>query len=118
MRSVNQMKFRELRVQRDRSLAAYSALSHELAEAADDTARLRILYRGLRDLRFAKQPLHPDVANLEPLLRNQRRAARLAHSLFQPRFARCDATLAIRFTQYPRHTFATLGCYAGSGWAQ
>jgi hypothetical protein len=59
MRSVNQMKFRELRVQRDRSLAAYSALSHELAEAADDTARLRILYRGLRDLASPNSPYTP-----------------------------------------------------------
>ncbi|HEU0026391.1 MAG TPA: reverse transcriptase domain-containing protein [Ktedonobacterales bacterium] len=67
---ITQMKFRELRVQRDTSLAAYGALGHELAEAADDATRLRILYRGLRDLRFAKQPLHPDVANLEPLLRD------------------------------------------------
>lgn len=73
---ITQMKFRELRVQRDRSLATYSALSHELAEAADDAARLRILYRGLRDLRFAKQPLHPDVANLEPLLRDLDRGKR------------------------------------------
>src|SRR5262249_13979900 len=35
----------------------------------DDPTRLRLLYEGLRRLRFAKQPLHPDVANLEPLLR-------------------------------------------------
>lgn len=67
---ITQMKFRELRVQRETSLAAYGALSRELAAAADDATRLRLLYRGLRELRFAKQPLHPDVANLEPLLRD------------------------------------------------
>jgi hypothetical protein len=67
---ITQMKFRELRAQRDTSLSAYRALSRELADASDDADRLRLLYRGLRDLRFAKQPLHPDVANLEPLLRD------------------------------------------------
>jgi len=54
---ITQMKFRELRAQREKALTAY------------DADRLRLLYRGLRSLTFAKQPLHPDVANLEPLLR-------------------------------------------------
>src|SRR5262249_37919526 len=66
---ITQMKLRELRAQRDSALAAYEQLAREAAEAHDDPTRLRLLYEGLRRLRFAKQPLHPDVANLEPLLR-------------------------------------------------
>jgi hypothetical protein len=67
---ITQMKFRELQMQRDKSLAAYEALRQELATTQDDRARLQILYRGLRGLQFAKQPLHPDVANLELILRD------------------------------------------------
>ena len=78
---ITQMKFRELRVQRDTSQAAYDALSRELAASANDAARLRLLYRGLRGLRFAKQPLHPDVANLEPLLRDLERGEASAETL-------------------------------------
>src|SRR5262249_3167693 len=66
---ITQMKLRELRTQRDSALVAYERLAREAAEAADDATRLRVLYEGLRRLRFAKQPLHPDVANLELLLR-------------------------------------------------
>jgi hypothetical protein len=66
---ITQMKFSELRAQREKALKAYDALEQELTGAKDDAERLRLLYRGLRNLTFAKQPLHPDVANLEPLLR-------------------------------------------------
>ena len=65
---ITQVKFRELREQRDKSHAAYDQLAHELAEAHDDASRLRLLYAGLREMQFAKQPLHPDVGNLELIL--------------------------------------------------
>jgi hypothetical protein len=66
---ITQMKFSELRAQREKALKACDALERELTNAKEDAERLRLLYRGLRNLTFAKQPLHPDVANLEPLLR-------------------------------------------------
>jgi hypothetical protein len=65
---ITHMKLRELRAQREQSLAAYATLSRAAAQAHDDAARIRVLYDGLRNLRFAKQPLHPDVANLELIL--------------------------------------------------
>src|SRR5215831_3465654 len=67
---ITQVKFRELRAQRDKSLAAYAVLQRELAGAMDDGQRVRVLYEGLRRLRFAKQPMHSNVANLEVLLRD------------------------------------------------
>lgn len=65
---ITQVKFRELRKQRDKSLAAYDQLERELDDAHDNVSRLRLLYAGLRSMRFAKQPLHPDVGNLELIL--------------------------------------------------
>jgi hypothetical protein len=66
---ITQMKFRELRAQRETTLKAYDLLEQRLEGAHNDAERLRLLYDGLRELTFAKQPLHPDVANLEPLMR-------------------------------------------------
>ncbi|HEU5345713.1 MAG TPA: reverse transcriptase domain-containing protein [Ktedonobacterales bacterium] len=65
---ITQVKFRELREQRDTSVAAYDRLASEVAEAHDDASRLRLLYDGLRGMQFAKQPLHPEVSNLELIL--------------------------------------------------
>lgn len=65
---ITQVKFRELRQQRDKSLTAYDQLAREVAEVHDDASRLRLLYTGLRNMQFAKQPLHPDVGNLELIL--------------------------------------------------
>ena len=65
---ITRMKLRELRMQRDQSLAAYAQLDQEVAMARSAGERIRVLYEGLRRLRFAKQPLHPDVTNLEPIL--------------------------------------------------
>lgn len=65
---ITQMKFRELREQREKALAAYEQLEHMTAMAPDDAARLRVLYAGLQELRFAKQALHPNVANLELII--------------------------------------------------
>jgi hypothetical protein len=65
---ITQIKLRELREQRARLLNAYEALSQRAASAPTDAARLRVLYEGLQQISFANQSLHPDVANLEPLL--------------------------------------------------
>lgn len=65
---ITQVKFRELREQRDKSLAAYDQLAREVTKAHDDASRLQLLYTGLRGMQFAKQPLHPDVGNLELIL--------------------------------------------------
>jgi Reverse transcriptase (RNA-dependent DNA polymerase) len=65
---ITQVKFRELREQRDKSLASYDQLAGEVAASHDDSSRLRLLYSGLRGMQFAKQPLHPDVGNLELIM--------------------------------------------------
>lgn len=66
---ITHMKLRELRTQRVQSLAAYDELAAREGAARNDPDRVRVLYEGLRRLRFSKQPLHPDVANLDLLLR-------------------------------------------------
>ena len=65
---ITQMKLRELRKQRDQFRAAYAALSEKVAQADNDAQRVVLLYKGLQAVKFADQPLHPEVANLEPLL--------------------------------------------------
>lgn len=67
-RFITRMKLRELREQRRRLLAIYDGLSRRLAQEPSEGARLRLLYDGLRRIQFAAQPLHPEVANLDPLL--------------------------------------------------
>src|SRR5260370_5227350 len=65
---ITQMKLRALREQRSRLLRAYHKLRQEVAMQPTDAGRLEVLYEGLRQVTFATQKLHPDVANLEPLL--------------------------------------------------
>lgn len=65
---ITQMKLRELREQRSRSMQAYTELRQQVAAAVSETEQLHFLYDGLRQLKFANQELHPDVANMEPLL--------------------------------------------------
>ncbi|GHO86086.1 hypothetical protein [Dictyobacter formicarum] len=65
---ITQMKLRELRKQHSRSMQAYTELRQQVAAAVSETEQLRLLYNGLRQLKFANQELHPDVANMEPLL--------------------------------------------------
>jgi Reverse transcriptase (RNA-dependent DNA polymerase) len=65
---ITQMKLRALREQRSRLLRAYHELRQEVALQPTDAGRLEVLYEGLRQVTFATQQLHPDVANLEPLL--------------------------------------------------
>ncbi|GCE16810.1 hypothetical protein [Dictyobacter kobayashii] len=65
---ITQMKLRELREQRSRLTQAYTELRQQVDVTETETERLRTLYNGLRQLKFANQELHPDIANLEPLL--------------------------------------------------
>src|SRR5579859_7927753 len=66
---ITQMKLRELREQRIHLLRTYAEIQQQAQEATSEETRLRILYNGLRQITFAGQPLHPDVANLHLLLR-------------------------------------------------
>jgi hypothetical protein len=66
---IAHMKLQELRVQRERLLAAYAEIAQEITDTTEDTAVVQLLYERLRQLRFAGQFLHPEVANLELLLR-------------------------------------------------
>lgn len=65
---ITQMKLRALREQCSRLLQAYNELRREVALEPTEAGRLGVLYQGLRQLIFANQKLHPNVANLEPLL--------------------------------------------------
>lgn len=65
---ITQMKLRALREQCSRLLQAYNELRQEVALEPTEAGRLGVLYQGLRQLIFANQKLHPNVANLEPLL--------------------------------------------------
>ncbi len=65
---ITQMKLRELRKQRDRLLVEYDALRQAVEAEPDDGRKLRLLYHGLQRMAYAAQRLHPDVANLDPLL--------------------------------------------------
>ncbi len=65
---ITTMKLRELRKQRTHFHSAYTTLATQVAAAPDEPARVQVLYDGLRAIQFADQPLHPTVANLDPLL--------------------------------------------------
>src|SRR5258707_6133785 len=65
---ITKMKWRALRYQRSRLLLANHERRQEVALQPTDAGRLEVLYEGLRQVKFATQKLHPDVANLEPLL--------------------------------------------------
>jgi hypothetical protein len=62
---ITGMKLRELRRQREQFRGSYRGLHQAVEEAPDSIQRLRRLYHGLQELKFAGQPLHPDVVNLE-----------------------------------------------------
>jgi hypothetical protein len=66
---ITGMKLRELQRQRARFRDSYRRLRQSVDAAADATERLRRLYHGLQELKFAGQPLHPEVVNLEIALR-------------------------------------------------
>ena len=64
---VTRMKLRELHQQRAKLHDAYQQLDREVAATSDDGERVLKLSQGLRELKFAGQPLHPEVVNLEIL---------------------------------------------------
>jgi hypothetical protein len=66
---ITGMKLRELRRQREQFRDSYRRLHQSVESAPDAVQRLRRLYDGLRELKFAGQPLHPEVVNLEMALR-------------------------------------------------
>jgi hypothetical protein len=66
---ISRMKLQELNRQRIKLREVYRQLA-EAASAGRKADRLRTLYEGLRELKFAGQPLHSDVVNLEILLDN------------------------------------------------
>jgi hypothetical protein len=65
---ITQMKLRALREQCSRLLHTFDELHQEVAREPAEAGRLGVLYKGLRGITCANQKLHPDVANLEPLL--------------------------------------------------
>ena len=65
---ITQMKLRALREQRSRLLQIYNELHQQVAREPAEVGRLGLLYEGLRRITCANRKLHPDVANLEPLL--------------------------------------------------
>ena len=77
-RFITQMKLGELRVQRERLLTAYDSLARALSAMPDDADQLALLYHRLRQMTFAQHPLHPDIANLEPILHDISYSARPA----------------------------------------
>lgn len=66
---ITGMKLRELERQREQFRDSYRRLRQAVEAAPDSTQRLRRLYHGLQELKFAGQPLHPEVVNLEIALR-------------------------------------------------
>jgi hypothetical protein len=66
---ITGMKLRELQRQREHFRDSYRRLRQEVGAAPNSVQRLRRLYEGLQELKFAGQPLHPEVVNLEMALR-------------------------------------------------
>jgi hypothetical protein len=66
---ITGMKLRELQRQRARFRDSYQRLRQHVDAAPDAAGRLRRLYDGLQEQKFAGQPLHPEVVNLEIALR-------------------------------------------------
>jgi predicted nuclease with TOPRIM domain len=66
---ITGMKLRELQRQREHFRDSYRRLRQDVEAAPDSVQRLRRLYEGLQELKFAGQPLHPEVVNLEMALR-------------------------------------------------
>jgi hypothetical protein len=67
LQALARIKLIETRRQRDRLQALYADIERRAAEAPDALARLRVLHTGLKELQFARKPLHPDIAHLDAL---------------------------------------------------
>lgn len=65
---IAQMKLHELRQQRPRLLQTYAELEQQVKQLPDQEQQLRTLFTSLQKIKMAEIALHPDVANLEPLL--------------------------------------------------
>lgn len=78
---ITRMKLHESHKQRERLQAAYSDLLQQADSAPDDAERLRLLYDGLRELKFADRPLHPEVDNLDIVLHENAAPEMLAYWL-------------------------------------
>jgi hypothetical protein len=61
------IKLRETRRQRDRLHRHYDAIEAQVAQSITPLDRLRALHAGLREITFARKPLHPDIAQLDAL---------------------------------------------------
>jgi hypothetical protein len=66
---ITGMKLRELQRQRQQFRESYRQLRRQMDAAPDAAHRLPRLYHGLQGVKFAGQPLHPEVVNLEMALR-------------------------------------------------
>ncbi len=75
LNAIARLKLRELERQRDALVATYAAIEREAA-AKTTRGALRALYRGLKRVRVADEPMHPDCVNLEGALAVGRGAAR------------------------------------------
>ncbi|HYF65737.1 MAG TPA: reverse transcriptase domain-containing protein [Herpetosiphonaceae bacterium] len=64
---ITAIKLRELALQREQALATYARITALLAAEQDPRARIRLLHEHLRQLTFAKQPLHPSTTNMSIL---------------------------------------------------
>jgi hypothetical protein len=65
---ITRLKLRELSRQRDRLRDTYARIVREADAETTPRPRLRRLFEGLAEVQAAGRPLHPEVANLEPLL--------------------------------------------------
>src|SRR5262245_21207474 len=65
---ITRMKLRELHRQRDLLREVYGRIEADAGAAPSPAELMRRLYEGLRGVKFAGRPLHPDLVNLEPLL--------------------------------------------------
>ncbi|GHO49100.1 reverse transcriptase domain-containing protein [Ktedonospora formicarum] len=65
---IAQMKLQELRQQRTRLSQSYAELEQQVEHTPTKLQQLHTLFTGLQHIKMAEISLHPDVANLEPLL--------------------------------------------------
>ncbi|MCU0496982.1 MAG: reverse transcriptase domain-containing protein [Anaerolineae bacterium] len=64
---ITRTKLAELRRQRSRLREEYSVLREKVTEIEGLPEQLQHLYQGLQTIAFARQPLHPDIQNLDLL---------------------------------------------------
>lgn len=87
LNAIARLKLRELERQRDSLVATYAAIEREAA-AKTTRGALRALYRGLKRVKVADEPMHPDCVNLEGALAVGRGAAARARRRLEAELAR------------------------------